>query len=90
MDSVLLGNNFACEIVTSALQRHVGNESLLNVILSRDTSSTSVALWGCDAMYYLARGTDSEDLQRRLGAAGNVVSCFSVWSLCRVHGSECI
>lgn len=67
---IILGNNFACETVTSALQRHVGNETMLSVVLMRSTSSTSVALWGCDAMFFLAGGVEGSDFQQKLGAAG--------------------
>lgn len=50
----ILRVNYACETLAAALQRHVGNESILSVVLMRNTSSAAVALWGCNAMYCLA------------------------------------
>lgn len=43
-----------CEAITASLQRHVGNETLLSVMLMRNTSSAGVAQWGCDAMFSMA------------------------------------
>lgn len=68
----ILGASSACEVITAALQRHVANESLLSVVLMRNTSSAGVAQWGCAAMYFLARGRGKleEEYRRKLVAAG--------------------
>ena len=53
-----------CELICLALQKHVGNETILSVMLMRSTSSVHVARYGCDAIYYLTRNSnDSKQFQ---------------------------
>ena len=68
----ILGASSACEVIIAALQRHVANETLLSVVLMRNTSSAGVAQWGCAAIYFLARGSGKleEEYRRKLVAAG--------------------
>jgi hypothetical protein len=44
-----------CDMICASLHTHVGSESLLAVMLMRQTSSVLVAQYGCDAIYHLAR-----------------------------------
>jgi hypothetical protein len=47
----LLAKHGACEAITSTLQRHISNETVISVMLMRNTSNTHVAQWGCDALF---------------------------------------
>lgn len=51
----ILERHHVCAAVTAAVQRHVGSGSIL-AVFSKDTGSAAVALWGCHAIYYIARG----------------------------------
>lgn len=44
-----------CDMICASLHTHVGSESILAVMLMRQTSSVLVAQYGCDAIYHLSR-----------------------------------
>ncbi len=62
----LLAKYGACEAITSTLQRHIANETVISVMLMRNTSNTHVAQWGCDALFSLTTSNPNDQILHNL------------------------